>query len=237
MIAVPVYEMCIACFKLRSLSKILNKYIHSTYNLFGCQGDCVKLKGRKGELRLMEAGMNQVGNLMAVKKELDLTYDDIADATGVRAATVSRYFSGKMKIPATWKRKFCETYNVDEEWFFQRDGEPVFTEPVDAVITRDASGAGARVAQMRKELGIGQQKIYELLGITQTMYSRIENGHSKLTMENAQKIEDAFGIGTEWLLYGDEGKKKYPVGNRMVEWLWENEEERKRIWDLMRDEK
>jgi len=28
----------------------------------------------------------------------------------------------------------------------------------------------------------------------------------RLTVENAKKIEDEFGVGAEWLLYGDESK-------------------------------
>ena len=56
---------------------------------------------------------------------------------------------------------------------------------------------------------------------------------TKLTVENAQKIEDEYGVGAEWLLYGDESKKDYPVGRKMIEWLWENKEERERIWNLM----
>lgn len=89
---------------------------------------------------------------------------------------------------------------------------------------------------MRKELGIDQKQVFELLGITRTMYSRIENGHARLTIENAQIIEDLLGIGIEWLLYGDEEKKVAPVGQRMEQWLWKHKDVRVKIWRMMLDE-
>ncbi len=68
--------------------------------------------------------------------------------------------------------------------------------------------------KMRKELGLVQREVYEPLGITRTMYSRLENGHAGVSLENAQKIEDMFGYGVDWILYGDEEKKRYPAGTK-----------------------
>ena len=88
---------------------------------------------------------------------------------------------------------------------------------------------------MRSELGLKQEDVYIILGITRAMYSRIENGHAGINTEYAKKIEDHFGIGSEWLLYGDESKKYYPVSQKLVDFLWSNIEERKRLWLKMRD--
>ena len=175
-------------------------------------------------------------NIHSVKNALGLTLKNIGASTGVTDATVSRYISGVMEITDEWAEKFCGAYHVDIEWLRSGSGEPVFTGQVDEAVTKDASDAGKRLVEMRHELGLLQKDVREVLNLTHTAYSRIENGHARLTEENAQKIEDEYGIGSEWLLYGDEEKKKYPVGRRMIKWLWENEEERMRIWKLMREE-
>ena len=172
-------------------------------------------------------------NASSVKDSLDLNATKIARATGVTRQTVSSIMSGKMEASPRWVEAFCVAYHIDREWLEKGNGEPVFTGIVTTADTKDASEAGKRLVEMRMSLGIPRKEIYEMLGITQTMYSRIENGHVGLTVENAKKIEDAYGIGAEWILYGDEGKKRYPIGNKILDYLWNHEEERKRLWEMV----
>lgn len=175
-------------------------------------------------------------NIQTVKAQLKLTNKSIAQKTGVTQATVSRYLSGTMIITDSWLKAFCDSFHVDYEWIRKGSGDPVITDTTSAIDRNDVSGAGQRLAQIRKELGLDQSQMFELLGIKRTMYSRIENGRSKLSVEHAKKIESKFGIGAKWLLYGEVGKKNYPVCERMEEWLWNHEDERARIWKMMREE-
>ena len=94
---------------------------------------------------------------------------------------------------------------------------PAFTVSPNDIETKNKSGAGKRLKQLREELGIKHKDMADIVQIARPMYGRIENGFIGLTVENAQKIEDRFGVGSEWLLYGDEEKKRYPVGRRMIE--------------------
>ena len=173
----------------------------------------------------------------SAKVLLGLTNRKIAEATGVCNTTVGRYVNGEADVTEEWAKKFCEAYHIDFEWLKSGSGEPVFTSDIDNSIIKNVSGAGKRLVEMRHKLGLLQKDVRAVLGLTHTAYSRIENGHMRLTVENAKKIEDEFGVGAEWLLYGDESKMNYPVGKRMIEWLWENKEERERIWQLMCEEK
>lgn len=177
-------------------------------------------------------------HLCAVKALLGLTNRKMAEATSVAHTTVSRYVNGEMDVSEEWAEKFCEVYHLDIGWFMsgEDDQPPVFTGEIDDSVTKNVSGAGKRLVEMRHKLGLGQKDVRAVLGISLTALSRIENGHMRLTKENAQKIEDEYGVGAEWLLYGDESKKDYPVGKRMIEWLWENKDEREKIWHLMRGE-
>jgi transcriptional regulator with XRE-family HTH domain len=169
-----------------------------------------------------------------VKTNLGLTLKTIASATCVTDATVCRYINGIKEIPNDWLELFCEAFHVEAEWMKAGEGDPVFTEKTDASITGDTSGTGKRLLQMRQELGIDRKTVYKALGVTHAMYSRLESGQSRLTKENAEKLEDHFGYGVDWILYGDERKKEYPIGKSMMEWLWENKEERKLLWQKMK---
>ena len=178
-------------------------------------------------------------HLCSAKALLGLSNRKIAEATGVCNTTVSRYVNGEMDVSEEWAEKFCKIYQFDIGWFMsgEDDQPPVFTGDIDDSVTKNVSGAGKRLVEMRHKLGLVQKDVRVALGISHTAYSRIENGHVRLTKENAQKIEDEYGVGAEWLLYGDESKKDYPVGKRMIEWLWENKDEREKIWHLMRGER
>ena len=156
-------------------------------------------------------------HLPSVKALLGLTNRKIAEATSVAHTTVSRYVNGEADVTEEWAEKFCVAYHVDVEWLKSGSGAPVFTTDIDDSVTKDVRGAGKRLVEMRQELGLLQKEVCGVLGLTHTAYSRIENGHMRLTIENAQKIEDEYGVGAEWLLYGDERKKSFPVGRRMIE--------------------
>jgi len=174
--------------------------------------------------------------IKAIKELLGLTLRSMAASTGVTATTVSKIISGEMKPSEKWIKSFCDVYHIDNEWLIKGEGEPVFTAEVKDYELLDSRGAGKRLVQLRKEYGFTQKVMYDILEITQTMYSRIENGGAKLTLENARKIEDSLGVGADWILYGDESHKEYPLGRRMTEYLWRHKEERERIWRLMKEE-
>ena len=175
-------------------------------------------------------------NIKTAKDELNLTLKKIGDATGKSDASISRMLSGSMAISESWVEQFCEAYHIDKDWLMNGTGTPVFTKNLTDIDTKNKSGAGKRLRQLREELGLKQQDMAEVVQIARPMYGRIENGFCGLTEENAQKIEDRFGVGAEWILYGDDERKNYPIGRRMIEWLWKHEDERKRLWRLMEEE-
>ena len=173
-------------------------------------------------------------NIGSVRKHLGLSLQTISEATEIGEATISRFINSQYDPLEDWVDKFCESFHVDKEWLLHGEGEPIFTAEVGVIERKDVSGAGARLVQMRKELGLRQREVYDAIGIANPTYSRIENGKTRLTEENAKKIEERFGIGADWLLYGDAEKKEYPVSKSMIEYLWKNKELRKKIWEEMK---
>ena len=109
-------------------------------------------------------------NIQTVKDQLKLTNKSIAQKTGVTPATVSRYLSGTMIITDSWLNAFCDSFHVDKEWIRKDSGDPVITNTTSAIDRNDVSGAGQRLAQIRKELGLDQSQMFELLGIKRYVF-------------------------------------------------------------------
>lgn len=172
-------------------------------------------------------------NVLAVKKTLNLTMEKIGIATGVRGTTVSTIVHGKKVASPEWADRFCNAYHVDKDWLYNGSGDPVFIGEVTSIEKQDSSDASKRLKEIRNKLGMKQYEFSDKLGISRQMYNRIELGQAALTNRLAERIENEFGIGSGWILFGDETKKDHPVCSRMIDYLWKNENERERLWKLM----
>jgi len=81
---------------------------------------------------------------------------------------------------------------------------------------------GAKIKKRRKELGISQERLAEILGVTYQQVQRYENGTNKLNVEKIQIIADVISVPvsyffengktsfvreeTEAFLHGDENR-------------------------------
>ncbi len=61
---------------------------------------------------------------------------------------------------------------------------------------------GLRLKQLRKENGLTQEKISELLGISQKHYSEAERGLTGLSVKHLIKASDILDISLDYLLKG-----------------------------------
>ena len=174
-------------------------------------------------------------NIAAVKNDLHLTLKKIGIATNRSDPSICLMLKGKLKISEEWVESFCQAYHVDKDWLLHGEGSPVYLGELTSVDLRDSSEAGKRMKQIRESLCMTQTKMAKIVGISSPMYSRIENGLGGLTSENAKNVEDVLGVGADWILYGDEEKKNYPISRSMITYLWEHEELRKEIWARMKE--
>lgn len=51
----------------------------------------------------------------------------------------------------------------------------------------------------------------------------------------AEKLAAALEVGVDWLLTGDESKKRFPADKAMVDWLWQHPEVREELWERMKE--
>ena len=88
---------------------------------------------------------------------------------------------------------------------------------------------------MRIEKGLTLKELSDLVGLSDSQLCLIENGTSTLTEKRAVILGEALEVGIEWLLYGDQEKKYFPVNGKMIEWLKDHPEIREQIWKMMED--
>lgn len=96
---------------------------------------------------------------------------------------------------------------------------------------------GNRVKQLRIEKGLTLKELSALVGLSYSQLSLIENGEYMLNEKRAADIGEVFHVGVEWLLYGDEEKKYFPLNEQMAQWLWNHPEVREEIWKMMGEKK
>lgn len=63
---------------------------------------------------------------------------------------------------------------------------------------------GKRLREVRKNKGLKQQEIAELLGVKRNTYSDWENGKTEPSFESLVKLVDLFEVSLDWLF----GRKK-----------------------------
>ena len=73
------------------------------------------------------------------------------------------------------------------------------------------SDFGARIKLLRKQRGITQQTLANVLGITKTMISAYENCVRKPSLENLMEIALFFDVSMDWLFANTEDKYGSPA--------------------------
>ena len=58
---------------------------------------------------------------------------------------------------------------------------------------------GDNIKRLRKNKGLKQQEIADILGVKRNTYSDWENGKCKPNYEKLEKIADFFGVSLDWL--------------------------------------
>ena len=76
-----------------------------------------------------------------------------------------------------------------------------------------------------------------LIDISHTHLFMLESGNTQMTETRANEIAEKLHVGVDWLLYGDERAKDWPLDTEMVKWLKEHPEKRMIIEQWMEEEK
>ncbi|MFZ3122681.1 MAG: helix-turn-helix transcriptional regulator [Thermodesulfovibrionales bacterium] len=75
---------------------------------------------------------------------------------------------------------------------------------------------GEKIKGRRRELGISQESLAEILGVTYQQVQRYENGTNKLNVENIQTVADTLNVPVSYFF---EGEKPSMVAEKPVPYL------------------
>ena len=101
-------------------------------------------------------------------------------------------------------------------------------------ITADSvKRAGERIKAYRLGLGLSGTAFAREADIKQSNLCEIESGRQGITEKTARKIENRFGVGVDWIMYGLESEKDYPISETLIEWIREHPDIRKNLWEQM----
>jgi transcriptional regulator with XRE-family HTH domain len=75
---------------------------------------------------------------------------------------------------------------------------------------------GEKIKKRRKELGISQERLAEILSVTYQQVQRYENGTNRLNVENIQLVADALSVSVSYFF---ENGKTSIVGEKPLHYL------------------
>ena len=176
-----------------------------------------------------------------LRKSYQLSISAFSMRTGYSRVHISEVESGKRKATDELVSIIRNVFHLDSSWPFSEDrpgdsdGNRLHRKFSEQEELSSIEAVAERFVALRKELYINQKDFAKLTGISVAIIEDVVYGRRKLTLRMAQRIEDACGIGTEWLLHGDEDAKYLPCGQRMTSFLKKHPEARKLVWEMMEE--
>ena len=175
--------------------------------------------------------MDYTKKIKTIRGTLGLSQEALGKRIGLTNAHISRLESGKSPITEAILEKYIEVFGVDPEWLNSENEDEIrFT----VIQTDGLKSIGDRIRETRLEMGLSQKKFAEFAGIHPSDINKLESGKASLGPKTIGKIAEALHVGIDWLQYGDENRKEYPVDQKMIDWLWDNPEMRKQITEEMK---
>lgn len=67
-----------------------------------------------------------------------------------------------------------------------------------------------KLVALRKEKGLTQQQVADMLGVTRSFYGMIETGDRNPTLDLAKRISEIFGTNIEGLFFAENSNMELP---------------------------
>ena len=166
-----------------------------------------------------------------LRSYLGLSLSDLGGAIGYTGTHILRIEQEVVHPSERVIQKICDVFHVDPSYF---TGEMPVEQAVQKVEV-DTAGAGQRLKTARADRGLSMWELSRRAGISQPQISMLESGKYQLRRKAAEKLAAALEVGVDWLLTGDESKKRFPADKAMVDWLWQHPEVREELWERMKE--
>mgnify|MGYP002626480699 CR=1 FL=1 len=196
--------------------------------------------------------------ISALRKYLSLTQQQFADDIGYSLMQLSKIERGIEKPGPNFIKLVCEKYGVKKEYFDDTSVSAadeslavadVNLSATDAEVDMSVTEAfickpevrelepieiGKRIRELRNEQQMSQRKFADFVHCSRETIIAAENAEYLIGERILEKISHYCDVGMDWLKFGDEKRKYYPVDDKMIEYLWDNEDIRKQLRDGMK---
>lgn len=123
----------------------------------------------------------------------------------------------------------CKMFHVNQEWM-DYGAEPIFIDDEGVQKKEEkVKSVPERLAELRENYAMTYRQFAEKVGSNVETYRNLEQGTRLINHRQAKKIADACNVGIDWLMYGEETAKEYPLNDRMLEYLQKYPEIRKMV--------
>lgn len=112
-------------------------------------------------------------NLKSAREDLEMTQEELGYVFGVKKATISNWENGYDIIPLNKLIKFCNLYDYSLDFIVGFTRENKIYPKLDKV---DKVKMGKKLQDLRKNLGLTQQKIADECSISRATYCHYELG-------------------------------------------------------------
>ena len=172
--------------------------------------------------------------LIDLRNKLGMSRTSFAKSIGITETHMKRFETGVAVPKEKHINTICEKYHVNPAYF---TGEIGIDEAITEMPEDDRKNAGKRLKQIRLEMNMTAKEFCPLIDISHTHLFMLESGNTQMTETRANEIAEKLHVGVDWLLYGNERAKDWPLDTEMVKWLKEHPEKRMIIEQWMEEEK
>ena len=166
-----------------------------------------------------------------LRESLGLRRTEFGAKIGYSCERIQRIEDGIVSVGDELCEKICKEYKIDMEWWLSEEN-------IDVNSLRESEDElrRARLRQAYKDSGITHRELAKRSHTSVSALSEVMSGKKPLTISYAKKIEEPLGVGADWLLYGDEEAKEYPLTDAMMKYIKTHPEIRKEIKEKMDEE-
>ncbi|MCC8044657.1 MAG: helix-turn-helix domain-containing protein [Clostridiales bacterium] len=195
--------------------------------------NCENIRSDKEHIKTAKENINiqsERERIRQLRENLGLRRTEFGAKIGYTYQQVVRIEEGLTPVSNEVRSRICREYRVSEEWLQEGD---------DDGIPQDESSLERRkrLRQAYKESGLSQREFSRQTHTSLSMLSDVMTGKRQMTIRYAKKIEEALGIGADWILYGDESAKNCPCTDAMIRFIKKHPEIRTEIYEKMKEEK
>lgn len=140
--------------------------------------------------------------LKVLRKEKGLTQQEVADFVHVDRVRITNWENGKREPNFENLSMLACIFDVSID-FLLSDYLEMSKERYLKFKRENMSIFGDNIKRLRKNKGLKQQEIAELLGVKRNTYSDWENGKTEPSFESLVKLVDLFEVSLDWLFGRD----------------------------------